>query len=64
VHKAKCAFLENLTLKDKRTGTTKTYKTFMEDSMSGYVKNPTFYDFSDKKLEVEYDYETDEESRA
>lgn len=56
--------VQNLRLRDKKTGQVYEFSLLFEDSILGYRNNSTITDFDMTKLEVEYDYDTDEEQQS
>jgi hypothetical protein len=52
---------KNLKLRDKKTGMTYDFPLFNEKDIKGFRNNPIINNFNMSKLEIEYDYETEDE---
>jgi hypothetical protein len=53
--------IKNLKLTNKKTGQILNFPIYDEKSLIGFKNNSAVMDFDMSKLEVEYDYETDNE---
>lgn len=53
--------VQQLKLRDKKTGQTYMFNLFKENEINGFKNNPIITNFDMSKLEVEYDYDTDGE---
>jgi hypothetical protein len=58
---AKAVAVQMLTLRNKRTGEVQQFSCFRERSLSEYMDHAIVTNFDMKKLEIEYDYDTDED---
>jgi hypothetical protein len=53
--------VNHLKLRDKKTGMTYDFPIFDEKNIEGFKNHPIINNFDMTKLEIEYDYETDNE---
>ena len=55
------AALAMLTLRNKRTGEVQHFSVFRESKLPNYMDHAVVTNFDMRKLEIEYDYDTDED---